>query len=128
VAFSERILPAMHDDVAPDRSLVRILAQVPQGGMAHFELGPEEISTPQRHRTVSEIWYILSGLGIMWRQQEGQDGREIDLRPGISLTIPAGTSFQFRNTGRQPLAAIGVTIPPWPGKGEALTVDGRWPL
>ncbi|WP_433157916.1 cyclic nucleotide-binding domain-containing protein [Kribbella sp. CA-247076] len=126
VKFTDRILPAAHDNVAPDRSLVRILAQLPHGGMAHFELGPEQISTPQRHRTVSEIWYVLSGLGVMWRQQDGEAAREIDLRPGVSLTIPVGTSFQFKNTGREPLAAIGVTMPPWPGDGEAFEVTGPW--
>jgi mannose-6-phosphate isomerase-like protein (cupin superfamily) len=34
----------------------------------------------------------------MWRHQNGGEDREIDLRPGTALTIPVGTSFQFRNT------------------------------
>lgn len=125
--FADCLLPTVHDDVAPDGSFVRLLAALPQGGMAHFELAAEETSRPQKHRTVSEIWFILQGLGKMWRQQEGGEPREIDLRPGVSLTIPAGTSFQFRNTGREPLGAIGVTMPPWPGKGEAVEADGPWP-
>lgn len=126
VKLTDRILPVTHDAVAPDGSLVRILAQLPLGGMAHFELGPEQVSTPQRHRTISEIWYIVSGLGVMWRHQGGDTPREIDLRPGVSLTIPVGTSFQFKNTGREPLAAIGVTMPPWPGDSEAIDVTGPW--
>ena len=52
--------------------------------------------------------------------------REIALRPGTALTIPVGTAFQFRNTGREPLAAVGVTMPPWPGEGEAMEVAGAW--
>ena len=31
-----------------------------------------------------------------------------------------------RNTGRLPLAAIGVAMPPWPGPDEAIRVDGPW--
>lgn len=126
VPFGECLLPVSADDVAPDGSLVRVLASLPQGGMAHFELAGGEVSRPQRHRSVSEIWYVLSGFGVMWRSQDGGAGREIDLRPGVCLTIPVGTSFQFRNTGREPLAAIGVTMPPWPGPHEAEAVPGPW--
>lgn len=124
--FTERLLPPQHDAVAPDGSLVRLLASVAGGSMAHFELGAGEVSRAQRHRTVSELWYVVQGLGRMWRQQDGFQAREIDLRPGMALTIPVGTSFQFRNTGREPLAAVGVTMPPWPGEGEAMDVDGPW--
>src|SRR5512132_2536521 len=73
-------------------------------------------------------WYILPGLGRMWRRRDGTE-REIDLRPpGTALTIPVGTAFQFRNTGREPLAAVGVTMPPWPGEDEAMDVAGPWAL
>jgi mannose-6-phosphate isomerase-like protein (cupin superfamily) len=114
--FTDNILPAVHDDVAPDGSLVRLLASLPQGGMAHFELAAGETSRPEKHLTVSEIWFVMKGLGRMWRRQNGAEPREIDLRPGVCLTIPVGTAFQFRNTGREALGAIGVTMPPWPGK------------
>jgi mannose-6-phosphate isomerase-like protein (cupin superfamily) len=43
---------------------------------------------------------------------------------GTSLSIPVGTTFQFRNTGPGTLAAVGVTMPPWPGPGEAELMDG----
>jgi len=124
--FTEKFLPTQHDALAPDGSLVRLLPSLAAGSMAHFELGAGEISRPQQHRTVSEIWYVLQGLGRMWRRQDGLEHREIDLRPGVALTIPVGTSFQFRNTGREPLAVLGVTMPPWPGEGEAIDVDGPW--
>jgi mannose-6-phosphate isomerase-like protein (cupin superfamily) len=45
---------------------------------------------------------------------------------GVCLTIPVGTHFQFRSFGYEPLAAIGVTMPPWPGAGESCEVHGRW--
>jgi uncharacterized cupin superfamily protein len=89
--------------------------------MAHFELGPGEVSRPTQHRTVSEAWYILQGLGRMWRRQDGTE-EEIDLRPGTALTIPVGTAFQFRNTGREPLAAVGVTMPPCPARTRRWTL------
>ena len=93
--------------------------------MAHFELGPNQVSKAVTHRTVEEIWYFISGRGQMWRKQ-GERSEIVDVYPGVSLTIPLDTHFQFRTVGSQALAAIGVTMPPWPGDGEAIPVDGAW--
>jgi mannose-6-phosphate isomerase-like protein (cupin superfamily) len=95
--------------------------------MAHFELGVGETSIAQQHRSVEEIWYVVAGLGQMWREAADSSTRIVDMRPGLSLRIPVGTRFQFRNTGRVPLAAVAVTMPPWPGPGEAVEVAGPWP-
>jgi mannose-6-phosphate isomerase-like protein (cupin superfamily) len=45
----------------------------------------------------------------------------------VSLSIGAGTHFQFRSDGADPLEAVAVTMPPWPGEGEATIVEGKWP-
>ncbi len=94
--------------------------------MAHFELAPGHTSKAvMTHRTVEEIWYFLTGRGQMWLKQD--DHAEImDVFPGVCLTIPQGTRFQFRSFGYEPLAAIGVTMPPWPGEDEAIVVTGEW--
>jgi mannose-6-phosphate isomerase-like protein (cupin superfamily) len=74
---------------------------------------------------VEEIWFILSGRGQMWRRQN--EGAEIvDLSAGVCLTIPLGTHFQFRSLGQEPLRAVAVTMPPWPGDDEAVIVAGEW--
>ncbi|MBX5453445.1 MAG: cupin domain-containing protein [Acidobacteriia bacterium] len=113
------------DVIAPDGSEVRILAAASRGSMAHFTLPPGAVSKAIRHRTVEEIWFILAGRGRMWRA--GDDAEEItELVPGLSLTIPTGTRFQFRCDGDAPLAAVGVTMPPWPGAEEAVFVTGPW--
>lgn len=95
------------------------------GGMAHFELPAFQVSTAVTHRTVEEIWYFVSGRGEMWRLQDGHE-EVIDVEPGTCITIPLGTHFQFRSTGDGALAAIGITMPPWPGDGEAVQVQGKW--
>ena len=61
----------------------------------------------------------------MWRADEARE-EVVEVEPGVCLTIPLGTHFQFRALGEEPLAAIGVTMPPWPGEDEAVNVDGRW--
>jgi mannose-6-phosphate isomerase-like protein (cupin superfamily) len=124
--FETKELPENRDAVAPDGSDVRILLGLKGGGMAHFSLGPGETSLAVAHRTVEEIWFFVSGQGEMWRQQ-GADEQIVEVYPGVCLSIPLGTSFQFRCTGKDPLEAIGVTMPPWPGEEEAVLLEGPWP-
>jgi mannose-6-phosphate isomerase-like protein (cupin superfamily) len=119
-------LPARPDAVAPDGSDVRILPGLGGGTMAHFELAPGETSIAVVHRTVEEIWFFVGGRGEMWRAHDERE-EVVEVEPGIALTIPVGTRFQFRALGSAPLAAVGVTMPPWPGPDEAVRVDGRWP-
>jgi mannose-6-phosphate isomerase-like protein (cupin superfamily) len=123
--FETRHLPSAKSTTAPDGSHVRLLLGSKGGGMAHFELGPNQISKAVTHRTVEEIWYFLSGRGEMWRSQDGRS-EIVDVYPGLCLTIPLQTHFQFRSFGSEPLAAIGVTMPPWPGDGEVDFVAGEW--
>jgi mannose-6-phosphate isomerase-like protein (cupin superfamily) len=118
-------LPARPDAVAPDGSDVRILLGLDRGGMAHFELAPGETSLAVVHRTVEEIWFFVGGRGEMWRADAARE-EVVAVEPGVCLTIPLGTRFQFRALGEEPLAAIGVTMPPWPGEDEAVSVEGRW--
>lgn len=102
-----------------------MLLRVRGGGLAHFELAAGETSVAVRHRSVEEIWYFLRGTGQVWRKAE--DYEEVAaVSPGVCITIPLGTEFQFRATGEEPLAAIGATIPAWPGTGEAMIVSGPW--
>jgi mannose-6-phosphate isomerase-like protein (cupin superfamily) len=104
---------------------VRILLQLGRGGMAYFELGAGRVSRAVHH-SVDEIWYVLRGQGQMWRRQAERE-ETVPLEPGTCVSIPAGTPFQFRSTSAGPLAAVGVTMPPWPGPGEAYEVPGTWP-
>lgn len=124
-AFATQRLPVNRDTVARDRSDVRILLQLKGGGMAHFELGPGRTSRAVAHRTIEEIWFFVSGRGEMWRKQEGRE-EVVPVEPGVCVTIPLGTHFQFRSFGYEPLAAVAVTMPPWPGDDEAYDVAGCW--
>ena len=123
--FETMRLPPRPDAVAPDGSDVRVLLQLAGGSMAHFEMGPRQTSTAVTHQSVEEIWLVLSGRGEMWRRQ-GDREEVVSLGPGVCLTIPRNTHFQFRALGDAPLAAVGVTMPPWPGEGEASNVHGPW--
>lgn len=123
--FETKRLPVERDAVAPDGSDVRILLGLRGVEMAQFELPPGQTSTAVTHKTVEELWFFLSGRGQMWRRMEVHE-EVVAVEAGVCLTIPLGTHFQFRSFGYEPLVAIGVTMPPWPGEDEATIVEGRW--
>ena len=123
--FATIRLPPGRTVVAPDGSDVRVLLGLAAGGMAHFELGAGRTSRAVTHRTVEEIWFVVSGRGEMWRKQGGRE-ETVVLGPGVCITIPLGTHFQFRASDTEAVSAVGVTMPPWPGEGEAVAVAGPW--
>jgi len=126
VRFETKRIAGEPDAIAPDGSEVRVLCQLARGGLAVFSLPPKAVSKAVAHHTVEEVWYVISGYGRMWRKFGGQEEIVELVGPGVSLTLPTGTHFQFRCDGIERLAVIGATMPPWPGEGEAYSVQGLW--
>jgi mannose-6-phosphate isomerase-like protein (cupin superfamily) len=113
-----------YDLLAPDGSEIRLLVQVDGGSLVHCTLGAGTVSRAVRHRTVEEVWYCVAGEGEVWRG--GQSTDEVtSLKPGVAVSIPVGTRFQFRAAGG-PLELVITTMPPWPGADEAMPVEGPW--
>jgi mannose-6-phosphate isomerase-like protein (cupin superfamily) len=125
MSFVTRQRSEVPDVIAPDGSEVRLLATASRGSMAQFTLPPGGVSKPVAHRTVEEVWLVIRGQGRMWRKLDGAE-ETVHLLPGVSIAIPVGASFQFRNDGGEPLDCVGVTMPPWPGMNEAYEVKGVW--
>jgi len=123
--FETKSLPAQADVLAPDGSEVRILCGLSRGSMAQFTLPPRRIARAVMHKSVEEIWYFISGQGRMWRKLGIQE-ETVGVSAGVSITIPTGAHFQFRSDSDEPLVAVGVTMPPWPGEEEARFVEGIW--
>lgn len=118
---------ANYDALAPDGSEIRLLVQVHGGSLVHCTLQPGSVTRAVRHRTVEEVWFCAAGRGQVWRSSPDDHQEEIvDVAPGVSLSIPLGTEFQFRAIGAQPLELVITTMPPWPGPDEAVAVDGTW--
>lgn len=123
--FATLPLPNQATVMAPDGSEVRVLLGMTGGGMAHFRLGAGQVAKAVTHRTVEEIWFVLAGRGEMWRKQGGRE-ECVQLEPGVCLTIPVGTHFQFRADAAEAVSAVAITMPPWPGPDEAIFVSGPW--
>ena len=123
--FETRRLPENPDALAPDGAHARLLASLDGGSFAHFELPAGAMSLAVQHRSVEEIWFVLSGRGRIWRKGARQE-EIVDIASGDCLTIPLGVAFQYRAVGAAPLAFVAITMPPWPGADEAIFVEGPW--
>jgi len=125
-SFATMSLAEAAEVTAPDGSAVRPLCALPGvASFAHFELAPAQVSQAVSHATVQEIWYVVAGSGQMWRDDRKLESVD-ELAPGVCLTIPLGTSFQFR-AGADGLRVVAVTIPPWPDNpSEARQEAGPW--
>ncbi len=110
---------------APDGSEVRVLVGSRHGGLAHFTFPAGETSRAVRHRTIDELWFVVTGTGRMWTSAGADEGFAVG--PGTSVAIPAGTAFQVRVDAGDALRVVAASMPPWPGPGEAVVVDGPWP-
>lgn len=102
-----------------------LLAADPGASSAHFILPAGQVSRCVAHHTVAEYWFVVQGTGQIWRANDTTEDLTA-LTPGVSLNIPTGTRFQFRNDGDDDLCIFGVTVPPWPGDAEAYLAPGTW--
>lgn len=93
--------------------------------MIHSTVPPYQINRATIHATVNEFWYILEGHGEIWRN-DGVGNIIVELTPGVSIDISAGTSFQYRNVSDVELKFICVAMPPWPGDSEVTFINGPW--
>lgn len=125
IFFAAKRAGSAPDAIAPDGAQVRVLCATARGSMALFTLAPGAVAKAVAHRTVEEIWYVTRGSGRMWRKSAEHE-EVTELEAGVSIGIPAGTRFQFRCDSGEPLEAVAVTMPPWPGADEAYPVEGIW--
>ena len=117
--------------IAPDGSEIRLLIDhrhaAVGASMVEVTLPAGQVSRPVYHLTVEEVWYILQGSGHVWRYPPGVDEPSLvpslPVAPGDSLVIPTAWAFQFSADESEDLRFLCVTMPPWPGDGEARPAD-----
>jgi mannose-6-phosphate isomerase-like protein (cupin superfamily) len=125
MSFDTKQLSNAQVETALDGSTVRVLCRVERGSMAHFTLAPGAVSKAVVPHEAQEVWYFISGRGRMWRQL-GDRKETVDVGPGVSISIPAGTRFQFRSDDVEPLTAVGTTMPPYTPGTKIDVVEGPW--
>lgn len=123
--MKESVLPELPDAKSPAGADIRFIMDGTTGNMIHSSVPPGQINRASVHATVSEFWHVLAGRGEIWRR-DGTEQRVTALVPGVSIDIPVGTEFQYRNTGTEVLQFICISMPRWPGDQEASFVPGPW--
>lgn len=123
--MKQTTLPQLPEARSPAGADIRFLMDGAPGNMIHSTVPPGQINRATVHATVSEFWYVLGGVGEIWRKDDDEE-RVTRLEAGVSIDIPVGTAFQYRNTGAAPLTFICITMPPWPGDHEAAHLEGAW--
>ena len=74
--------------------------------LAEETLPPGCAVAPHRHRQIEEIYYVVSGTGVM---SVGDERREVG--PGDAIYIPRGTRHTLENTGEAPIRLLLVCGP-----------------
>jgi mannose-6-phosphate isomerase-like protein (cupin superfamily) len=112
--------------ISPAGAEVRVLMSNPMASITHCTLKNGITSKAIVHKTVNEIWHVISGSGEIWRRQNGIDSIT-KLNVGLTIDIPQGTDFQYRSTDGDNLVFMCVTTPPWPGADEVNYLSiGAW--
>ena len=110
-----------YDQIAPDGSEIRLLVRGATSSTVHCRLPAGGVANAVRHKTVEEVWYVLSGVGEFWLDGNPET---ISMVEGLSFNVPVKTTFQFR--AMTDLEVLITTVPKWPGASEAELVDGYW--
>jgi len=121
----ETTLPAGPDARSPAGADLRFIMDGAAGYMIHRTVPPGQINSATVHATVSEFRYVPEAQGEIWRKDAMQK-RVTSLVTGMSIDVPAGTAFQYRNLGAQSLKFICIAMPPWPEDLEASHLVGAW--
>lgn len=123
--MKETTLSPNPDAKSPAGADIRFIMDGTTGNMIHSTVPVGQINKATVHATVSEFWHIFEGEGEIWRRNSDEE-RVTRLVAGVSIDIPKGTAFQYRNVGKTPLKFICISMPPWPGDDEATHLQGTW--
>ena len=123
--MKQTFLSPQFDAKSPAGADIQYIMDGSTGNMIHSTVPVGQTNRATVHATVSEFWFVLGGEGEIWRKS-GEEERITKLRDGVSIDIPVGTAFQYRNVGQEPLTFICITMPPWPGDNEAAHLVGAW--
>jgi mannose-6-phosphate isomerase-like protein (cupin superfamily) len=106
--------------IASDHTVLRELLHPDKAALkfryslAHATVLPGRKSVPHRLRT-SEVYYILSGRGIMHINNE-----QAHVAPGQAIYIPPNARQFITATGRTPLRFLCIVDPAWRKEDEVV--------
>ncbi len=91
--------------------------------LAHAYLEPGGCSLPHRLLTSEELYYFLSGEGVLVI-----DGERFEVGAGHAVLVPAGARQFLNNTGSQRLVFLCIVSPPWRAEDEEVEPRSASPV
>lgn len=97
--------------VTKDTSLIRELlnpasSSLRSQSLAEATLAPGGMTMAHLHPQTEEVYYILSGAGVMAVEEERRP-----VEAGDAIAIPPGSRHQIRNAGKTPLVLLCCCVP-----------------
>lgn len=74
--------------------------------IAHVLVLPGRVSLLHKHKTFTELYYVLKGRGIMWVGKE-----KFPVRGETLIEIPPNTAHKLKNIGRTSLKHLVISVP-----------------
>src|ERR1044072_6868067 len=93
----------------------RTTSDITRCSLAEETLPPGRAVTPHHHREIEEIYYILSGRGVM---TVGDEKREV--AAGDCIYVPRRSRHTLENTGAEPMKLLLVCGPAFFYEDEVL--------
>jgi mannose-6-phosphate isomerase-like protein (cupin superfamily) len=88
--------------------------------IVHAIVRPGDRTLPHRLNNTTEIYYIISGTGMMHI-----DGERADVSGGMAVVIPAGAIQYIVNSGNEKLEFIAVCDPAWKEEDEEILAGSQ---
>ncbi len=78
-----------------------VLADEPDHKVKRIVVYPDKRLSLQRHKHRSEHWHMVSGKALVTLNE-----KQVPLKKGMSVDIPAGSAHRIKNTGLENLVFI----------------------
>lgn len=98
----------------------RTTSGITQCSLAEEILPPGCAVTPHHHDRLEEVYYIISGKGMM-----SVGGEQSEVGPGDAIYIPRGSRHTLANTGSEPIKLLLVCGPAFFFEDEILEAAGE---
>ena len=101
--------------------ILREIIKLPKVSGAHVTMNQGDESLIHEHNNMKEIYYILSGEGILYCGNTA-----ISVEKGAYISINPNTHHKLHNTGRKQLTHLVFAMPPFNPKDVILTSEKNW--
>lgn len=86
--------------------------------IAHVAMGLGATSLLHMHRSTTEVYHILEGIGTLLLND-----RKLNVAPGDVIVIPPNTAHKISNTGHTGLVFLVTSVPAFDPKDVVLLED-----